>query len=104
MVLGQVNPASTTETPIYTVPTGTNTIASSLIVCNTSSTQASFRVAISVSGASTTTKDYIYYDLLIGGNDTFIATIGVTLSSGDVVKVYSTNSSMAFSLYGSEIR
>lgn len=103
MVLGQVNPAATTETPIYTVPTGTTAIASSIIICNTSATQGSFRVAISVSGASTTTKDYIYYDLLIGGNDTFIATIGVTLSAGDVVKAYSSNSSMAFSLYGSQI-
>lgn len=102
-VLGQSNPSASTETLLYTVPAVTSTIASSIIVCNRSSTQASFRVSISVGGAATTNKDYLYYDLLIGGNDTFIATIGVTLATTDVVRVYASSSNISFSLYGSEI-
>ena len=102
-VLGQANPAATTITDLYTVPAFTSAIASSIIICNTSSTQTSFRVSISVAGAATTNKDYIYYDLLIGGNDTFIATIGVTLSTTDVVRIYASSANLAFSLYGSEI-
>lgn len=102
-VLGQANPAATTPADLYTVPSFTSTIASSIIICNTASGQASFRVSVSVSGAATTTKDYIYYDLVIKGNDTFIATIGVTLSATDVVRVYSSNANLSFSLYGSEL-
>lgn len=102
-VLGQSNPSATTETVLYTVPNSINTVASSLIVCNTGSTQASFRVSISINSVTTAIKNYIYYDLLIGGNDTFIATIGVTLSNNYDVRVYASSSNLAFSLYGSEI-
>ena len=60
-------------------------------------------LSIAISGAATTNKDYIYYDLPIGANDTFIATIGVTLAATDVVRVYASNTNLSFSLYGSEI-
>jgi hypothetical protein len=101
--LGQSNPVATTETALYTVPAATSTIASSVIVCNRSTVLSTFRISIAIGGASTTNKDYIYYDLPIGANDTFIATIGVTLAATDVVRVYASNTNLSFSLYGSEI-
>jgi hypothetical protein len=102
-VLGQSSPAATTETALYTVPSATSAIGSSIIIANRSTTIATFRVSIAVSGAATTNKDYIYYDLPIGANDTFIATIGITLGDLDEVNVYASNSNLSFSLYGSEI-
>ena len=102
-VLGQSSPSTTTETDLYTVPSATKSVVSSLIVANRGATTASFRISIAVSGASTSNKDYIYYDLPIGGNDTFIATVGLTLSATDVIRIYSSNSSLSFSIYGSEI-
>jgi hypothetical protein len=102
-VLGQVSPSATTETALYTVPAATSAVASSVIVCNRSAVLSTFRISIAVAGASTATKDYIYYDLPIGANDTFIATIGVTLAATDVVRVYASNTNLSFSLYGSEI-
>jgi hypothetical protein len=102
-VLGQSSPSATTETDLYTVPSATSTVASSVIVCNRSAVLSTFRISIAVGGGATSNKDYIYYDLPIGANDTFIATIGVTLSATDKVKVYSSNTNLSFSLYGSEI-
>lgn len=102
-VLGQSSPLATTETTLYTVPALTKAIVSSIIIANRGASTAYFRISISVAGASTSNKDYIYYDLPIGGNDTFIATVGITLATTDVVRVYSSNSSLSFSLYGSEI-
>jgi hypothetical protein len=102
-VLGQSSPSATTETDLYTVPSATSTVASSVIVCNRSSVLSTFRISIAVGGGATSNKDYIYYDLPIGANDTFIATIGVTLATTDKVKVYSSNTNLSFSLYGSEI-
>lgn len=102
-VLGQVSPSATTETALYTVPAATSAVASSVIVCNRSAVLSTFRISIAVGGAATATKDYIYYDLPIGANDTFIATIGVTLAATDVVRVYASNTNLSFSLYGSEI-
>ncbi len=101
--LGQSNPVATTETALYTVPAATSTIASSVIVCNRSTVLSTFRISIAIGGAATTNKDYIYFDLPIGANDTFIATIGVTLATTDVVRVYASNTNLSFSLYGSEI-
>jgi hypothetical protein len=102
-VLGQSSPSATTETDLYTVPASTSAVASSVIVCNRSAVLATFRISIAVGGGATANKDYIYYDLPIGANDTFIATIGVTLATTDKVKVYASNTNLSFSLYGSEI-
>jgi ApbE superfamily uncharacterized protein (UPF0280 family) len=100
-VLGQAAPSATTETDLYIAPV--SAVASSIIVCNRGTTQATFRVSIAVGGGATANKDYIYYDLLIAGNDTFIATIGVTLAANDKVKVYASSGNLSFSLYGSQI-
>ena len=103
-VLGQVSPTlSTTETLLYVVPSARTTIGSSIIIANRGTSVASFRVSIAVGGLTTTNKDYIYYDLPIGANDTFIATIGITLATTDEVRVYASNTNLSFSLYGSEI-
>jgi len=102
-VLGQASPAATTETDLYTVPAATSAVASSVIVCNRSAVLSTFRISIAVAGGATANKDYIYYDLPIGANDTFIATIGVTLAATDKVKVYASNTNLSFSLYGSQI-
>jgi hypothetical protein len=72
-------------------------------VCNRSSVLSTFRVSVAVGGGATANKDYIYYDLPIGANDTFIATVGLTLAATDVVRVYASNTNLSFSLYGSEI-
>lgn len=102
-VLGQSAPAATTETDLYTVPAVTNTVVSSIVVCNRSASADSFRVSVATGGGVTANADYIYYDIAIGGNDTFIATVGITLEASDVVRCYSVNGNLSFSIYGSEI-
>lgn len=104
-VLGQVAATPTIETPLYTVPALKSAVVSSITVANRSSTVVSnFRISIAVGGAVTSTKDYIYYGVLIGQNDTFIATVGLTLSAGDELRVWSsTGSSLSFQAFGSEI-
>jgi hypothetical protein len=101
-ILGQSNPSATTLTPCYTVPSATSAVISSLVVCNRSSTATSFRIALQKLGASISNEHYIYYDVMIGGNDTFIATIGITLEATDVVSVYATNNTLSFNLFGQE--
>ena len=102
-ILGQSSPSATTETDLYTVPALTSAVCSSLSICNRGATQTTFRVSISQSGAATTNKDYLYYDVTLAGNDTFIATIGVTLATTDKIRVYSGNSSLSFQVWGTEI-
>lgn len=101
-VLGQSAPLATTLTDIYTTPALTSAVVSSIVVCNRSTSATSFRVAVRKLGASITDEHYIYYDVAIGGNDTFIATIGITLEATDVVSVYATDANLSFNLYGQE--
>ncbi len=99
-ILGQAAPLATTETLLYTVPASTSTVVSSLVVCNRGGTVTTFRVSVSAGGAATATKDYLYYDVLLAAADTFIATVGVTLATTDVVRVYAGNANLSFSLFG----
>jgi len=102
-ILGQNSPSATTETVLYTVPAATSTVCSSLSICNRGATQTTFRISISQAGAATANKDYLYYDVTLAGNDTLIATIGVTLATTDVIRVYSGNSNLSFQVWGTQI-
>ena len=101
-VLGQIVPSAATLTTLYTVGAATSTVVSSLVVCNQSSITTSFRVAIRPAGAAIAPAHYIYYDVTIAGNDTFIFTGGITLATTDVISVYATLATLSFSAYGQE--
>jgi hypothetical protein len=101
-VLGQVKPSAASLTPLYTA-TAVTTVVSSIVICNQSSTPTTFRVAIRGNGGDTIdTKHYIYYDMLIAGNDTFVITGGITLQASDVIEVYATLATLSFSAFGQE--
>jgi glucose-6-phosphate dehydrogenase assembly protein OpcA len=102
-VLGQSNPAATTATTLYTVPSATDTIASTLTVANLGAVAATFRVAVRPAGATLANEHYIAYDVTIAALDTLTLTLGLTLDTTDVVTVYASTATMSFNLYGSEI-
>ena len=101
-VLGQSSPLATTNTTLYTVPAATDAVVSSIVVCNRGASETYFRVAVRPAGEAIADKHYIYYDAIIGGNDTFIATIGLTLAATDVMTVYATVATLSFNLFGQE--
>lgn len=101
-VLGQSAPAATTETALYTVPAATSTVVSSLTVCNRDAGPSTFRISVSVGGGVTASKDYLYYNLTVAAGDTFAATLGLTLSATDVVRVYASTANVSFNLFGLE--
>ena len=102
-VLGHSAPAATTETLLYQAPSVLGTVVSTIVVCNRSATPDIFRVAVVVGGTGAAGNgDWIYYGVILAGNDTFAATFGITLAQNDSVKIYSTNSTSTFSLFGQE--
>lgn len=102
-ILGQSNPSATTLTDAYTVPASTSAVVSTITVCNRSSTATSFRISVAIAGAADDNKQYLYYDVAIAGNDTFAATMGITLATTDVVRVYATLATLSFVITGTEI-
>jgi len=101
-VLGQVAPGAASLTTLYTVPALTTCVVSSLCVCNRSSTPTTFRIAIRPSGGAISNEMYLYYDIAILGNDTFTATIGISLGASDVISVYATLATLSFNAFGQE--
>lgn len=103
LVLAQVNPLATTLTTLYTVPAVTQAVVSSIVACNQAASSGTFRISVAVAGAADNIKQYLYYDVTVGANDTFIATIGVTLGAADVVRCYASSTSFSFSAFGVQI-
>ena len=102
-VLGQSNPSATTNTTLYTVPSSTQTIVSTISVCNQTQGELTFRIAIRPAGEAIAAKHYIAYDAKVAGNDTTFITVGATLGAADVITVYASSASLSFNAYGSEI-
>ena len=102
-VLGQSNPSATTNTTLYTVPSATSAVVSSITVSNLGASSATYRIAIRPAGASIANQHYLAYDITIAALDTIALTLGVTLATTDVITVYASTATMAFAAYGSEI-
>jgi len=102
-VLGQANPAATTPVGLYTVPSVTQTVVSTVTVCNQAATAATYRIAIRVAGAALATSQYIAYDVSLPANASDTLTLGITLNATDVITVYSSTATMSFGAFGSEI-
>lgn len=102
-ILGQSKPGAATLTPLYTVPAATQTVCSSIVVANQSATATSFRISVAKAGAADDPSQYLYYDLPIPGNNTFIATIGSTFAATDVIRVYATLATLSFNAFGTEL-
>jgi glucose-6-phosphate dehydrogenase assembly protein OpcA len=102
-VLAQSNPAATTATTLYTVPSATSTVVSTITVCNQAASAATYRIAVRPAGAALATQHYLAYDVAIAANDTTALTLGITLATTDVITIYASSATMSFSVFGSEI-
>lgn len=102
-VLGQSNPSATTNTTLYTVPSATNAVVSSISICNLASSSATYRIAVRPDGASLANVHYLAYDVTVGAADTTVLTVGITLDATDVITVYASTANLVFHAYGSEI-
>lgn len=102
-ILGQVNPALTSSTDLYTVPSAKSAVCSTLNVANLAATNGTFRVAVVPSGSSLQPKNYLAYNTVVPANDSIALTIGLTLGQFDKVKVYASSISQSFNLFGTEI-
>jgi len=103
-VLGQSAPATTSNADLYTVPSATSTVISTLSITNTTATAATARVFIRVAAAAAAAGNAIVYDVSIPANSVQAFTLGITLATTAVVTVQSgTANALTFQAFGSEI-
>ena len=105
-VLGQSAPLATTLTTLYTVPSATSTIVSTITVANRAATAGTYRIAVRVAGASIANAQYIIYDASLSANSTDTMTLGITLNystAGDVISVLASTTDFSFNAFGTEL-
>lgn len=102
-VLGQVAPAATTNTDLYTVGAGKSAVVSTIAITNRGATSATYRIAVRVAGSALSNEEYIAYDATVTANNSTFVTVGVTLGATDVLSVFASNANLSFNAFGSEL-
>jgi hypothetical protein len=102
-VLGQNDLAATTLTDVYTVPSATETVISTIIIANRTASAETFRIAIRPNGATVTDAHYIAYGVPIAANDSTTLTLGITLDATDVLSVWASAVDLSVNVFGTEI-
>ncbi len=100
-VLGQLVPAATTLSILYTTPGATNVVGSTIVVTN-QSTDTTFRISIAVAGAADNAKQYLAWNAAIPANSFVAITVGFMLGAADVIRVYSDSGNVSFNAFGVE--
>ena len=104
-VLGRKAAAATTEEALYTVPSSTEAVVSTIVIANRNASNRTYRIAVKpTSGTTLADEHYIAYDVAVAANDSTALTLGITLAAGNSISVYaSAASSLTFMAFGSEI-
>ena len=103
-ILGQSAPANTSNADLYTVPSATSAIVSSVTITNTTGTPANATIYIRKAGAAASATNTLVASQSIPGNSTVSYTIGLTLATTDVITVNTaTASALTFQAFGSEL-
>lgn len=100
MFLAQLSPAAVTLSDIYIVPVSQSLNLKSIVVCNRNAAASTFRISIALQSEADNVKQYLYYDAALNGNTTFLADVNLFIKELSIIRVYSTNGLMSFTVSG----
>jgi hypothetical protein len=98
-LLGQSALSATTNTTVYTVPTGYFAVFG-ISVCNRGATTVTVRMSISAS-ATPTNAEYLEFDAQIGPNGVLERT-GLMAGAGKQIVLYTSGTTVSVSVFGIE--
>lgn len=103
--LGQLRPSDTNAVSLYSPADSTRWIAKKIVVCNTSTSSATFRIFHSKEGTTYDESTALFFDSPITAKQTITDTgfMAGSSSSGNVAVRSSAASALTFTLYGAEI-
>ena len=102
-VLGQQAPSATTAAALYTVPSATESVISTISVCNRGTASGTFRLYIRPNDETLANKHYLVYDASVAAKDTLFLTVGATMDASDVLYCYASTADFSFNAFGSEL-
>jgi len=106
-ILGQIQTTANVLTTIYTVPASTNTVVTTITICNQSANTVSVNVAANVSGSAVSTKNFIVSGYSLGAAETLVLEPRVSLNVGSILSANITGanaaSNVSINAFGVEI-
>lgn len=103
-ILGQSSPSSTAVATLYTVPSATQTIVSTLTASNLTGAATDIDIYIVPAAGSATASNAIVYQAPLAANTTQGFTFGITLGAADSIQVATeTANNITFQAFGQEI-
>lgn len=82
---------------------GTDTVISSIVVCNAGTTLRTYTIAINTASATYASGRYVVYQANIAANDTVALTLGLVLDpTNRYLNASSSSAEVNFSVYGAE--
>lgn len=103
-ILGQIT-GSAASRAIYTTPTGSQSVVSSIVIANRGTLPLVYRLAAISSGSTLADANYLAFDVPLSGSDSIALTLGISLNTGQRLEGYTSGSSLSssFSAFGTEI-
>lgn len=103
--LGQLDLTDATLTTLYTCPSATETVVSTIIIANRAAAADTFRLAIRTDGDAISDKHYVAYEVPVAANDSTTLTLGITVEATDVISVRAggTASELSINAFGAEV-
>jgi len=103
--LGQLDLTSSTLTTLYTSPSSTETVLSTVVIANRATSADTFRLALRTTGDAISDKHYLAYDVPVAANDSTTLTLGITMEATDVLSVAAagTASELSVNAFGAEV-
>ena len=101
-VLGQAA-GTTAVANVYTVPASAQTVVSTVVIANRSTSNTNYYIAVQPNGAALANQHYIAFSSVVAGNDSIALSLGLTLGPNDVISVNASSNVLSFSVFGSEI-
>lgn len=98
----QSNPAAATAADLYTVPSATEAVISTLAVAEHGGAGATFDVLIRPAGAGASGSSVLIKGGQLDANDTVFFTIGIALAATDVVTVEADTGDVTFTAFVNE--
>lgn len=103
-ILGQQAPAGTSETTLYTVPSATQAIVSTIAIANLTTSVATATVNVKQNGAAASNANTLLKTVNISPLSTTTLTLGITMGAADLISVTSgTGAALSYQAFGSEI-
>ena len=88
---------------LYTTPSSTEAVISSLVICNQSSSAITVRIGLDATEGTPGADEFLVYDASVAGNDTVALTLGITMDASKYLRVSSSANTISFSAFLSEI-